>query len=136
MREGFGQAPLGIGNFATRAEAQKAAEPKPLKRNPAIAGGERLELLKKGARLFEEFSGHDAEVIGRVKAPTIPRVLVQIGKIDFIGYRTMRDGEREKYIHKFKGAAKPLFCVTPDGKQIFLIGGSYEFTEQGIIDKT
>jgi hypothetical protein len=101
-----------------------------------VAGGERLELLKQAAKLYGDFSGHEAEIVGRAKAPKIPRVLVKIGEIDFIGYRTVRDGRKEKYIHKFKGSAKPMFCVSPDGKQIFLLGGRYNFTEQGIVDKT
>jgi len=101
-----------------------------------VAGGERLALLKQGAKLYTDFSGHEAEVVGKVKAPPMPKVLVEIGLIDFIGYRTVRDGRKEKYIHKFKGSAKPGFYVTPDGKQIVLIGGKYTFTEQGIEDRT
>jgi hypothetical protein len=106
-----------------------------MKRN-RVAGGERLAMLKQAARLYGDFSGHEAEIVGRVKAPKIPRVLVKIGQIDGILYRTVRDGKKEKYIHKFAKGAKPTFCVSSDGKQIFLLGGRYRFTEQGIIDET
>ena len=27
-----------------------------------------------------------------------------------------------------------MFIVSPDGKQLFLIGGNYTFTERGIVD--
>lgn len=98
--------------------------------------GKRLEFIRKGAKLYEAFTGHEAEIIGKTKLPRVPNVLVSVGVIDFIGYTTVRDGVKEKYVHKFKRAAAPRFCVTPDGKQIFLIDGRYEFTEAGIIDRT
>lgn len=106
-----------------------------MKRN-RIAGGERLALIRQAAKLYGDFSGHESEIVGRVRAPKIPPVLVKVGQIDFIGYRTVRDGRKEKYIHKFAKGAKPMFCVSADGKQIFLLGGNYSFTEQGIVDKT
>lgn len=98
-------------------------------------GADRLEFLK-AAKLYENFTGHDGEVIARVKPPKLPKSVAVIGEIDGLMYTTVRDGVHEKYIHKFRKSARPLFCVSPDGKQIFLLGGSYEFTERGIVDKT
>lgn len=92
--------------------------------------------VRRAANLYEKFTGHDAEEMGRVKVPAIPRVGVAIGTLDFIGYTTVRDGVQEKYIHKFKPADKPLFVVSPDGKQLFMVGGGYDFTERGIVDHT
>ena len=92
--------------------------------------------VRRAANLYEKFTGHDAEEMGRVKVPAIPRVGVAIGTLDFIGYTTVRDGQTEKYIHKFKPADKPLFVVSPDGKQLFMVGGGYDFTERGIVDHT
>ena len=51
-------------------------------------------------------------------------------------YTTVRDGKEEKYIHQFKAKDKPLLCVTPDGTQILLVGGAYDFTERGIVDRS
>jgi len=87
------------------------------------------------AKLYAAFSGHEAEEIGRVDKPEIPNILVAVGELDFIGYSAIRDGVLEKYIHRFKQNARPLFAVTPDGSQIVLIGGSYDFTERGIVDR-
>lgn len=92
--------------------------------------------VRRAANLYERFSGHEAEEAGRVKVPPVPPVGVAIGVVDFIGYTTVRDGVTEKYIHKFKPADKPLFVVSPDGKQIYLVGGGYDFTERGIVDHT
>jgi len=106
------------------------------KKNPARRRAARLEFIRRGAKLYEDFSGHKAEIVGRTRKPKIPDVLVNVGIIDFIGYTTVRDGERQEFIHKFKAAAKPLFCVTPDGRHIYLLEGRYDFTEAGIVDKS
>ena len=110
------------------------------RRNPvpasSRAGASRRvrDLVDQAADLYERFFGHDPEEIGRVTVPTIPRVGVAIGEVDGILYSTVRDGKFEKYIHKFHKKDRPLFVVSPDGKQLFLIGGNYTFTERGIVD--
>jgi hypothetical protein len=92
--------------------------------------------VKKAARLYERFSGHEAEGIGRIKVKALPKVGVAIGTIDGIMYTTIRDGREEKYIHQFRAKDKPIFVVSPDGKQLFMIGGAYDFTERGIVDRS
>ncbi len=91
--------------------------------------------IQKAASRYERFTGHDAEDYGKIEVPALPKVAACIGECDGIMYTTIRDGREEKYIHEFKGKAKPLLCVTPDGKQILLVGGHYTFTERGIVDK-
>ena len=90
--------------------------------------------IKRGADLYERFSGHEAEILGRVRVKSLPKVAVGVGVCDGILYTTVRDGRTEKYIHKFKAADKPILAVTPDGKQILLLAGNYTFTERGIVD--
>lgn len=90
--------------------------------------------VQKAARLYTRFSGHEAESVGRVKVPNVPKVGVLIGDVDGILYTTVRDGKTEKYIHKFKPKDKPLFVVSPDGRTIYFVGGRYDFTERGIVD--
>jgi hypothetical protein len=98
--------------------------------------GAKQRALKKAARLYEDFTGHEGAIIARVPSPKIPKALAVIGECDGIMYTTIRSGEHEKYIHKFSKKARPLFCVAPDGSQIYLIGGEYRFTERGIVDKS
>lgn len=86
--------------------------------------------------LYSRFSGHEAEAIGKLDKPRIPDVLIAVGEIDGIMYSTVRDGVLEKYLHQFKKNCRPLFCVSHDGKQLFMLGGAYDFTELGIVDKT
>jgi hypothetical protein len=106
----------------------------PRKKNPVPPS--RKVQLRDAGQLYSDFTGHEAEVIDELDKPEYPDVLLCVGDIDFIGYTTVRDGVTEKYIHKFKKNCRPLFTVSPDGTQIFLLGGSYDFTERGIVDKT
>lgn len=92
--------------------------------------------VQKAARLYERFTGHEAESLGRVKVKPMPKVGVCIGTLDGVLYTTVRDGVTEKYIHKFMAKDKPLFVVSPDGKSLHMIGGAYDFTERGIVDKS
>ena len=92
------------------------------------------DAISRAADLYERFSGHGAEEIGRVRVNPLPRVGVAIGEVDGILYTTTRDGVVEQYIHKFRRRDKPLFVVAPDGKALFLVGGRYTFTERGIVD--
>ena len=89
----------------------------------------------KAENLYHAFTGHEPEKPAMIDKPDYPDVLSVIGEIDGVMYTTVRDGNIEKYIHKFKKNARPLFCVSPDGKSIHMIGGSFEFGERGIIDK-
>ncbi len=68
----------------------------------------------------------------------IPRhdVGVLIGECDGILYTTVRDGKKESYIHKFKKKARPIFAVSHDGTQLYLLMGAYRFTDRGIVDET
>lgn len=91
---------------------------------------------RKAAALYQRFTGHLADEGVRVKVPPPVKVGVCIGDLDGVLYTTVRDGRVEKYIHKFAKADKPLFVVSPDGKQLLLIGGRYTFTERGIVDKS
>ncbi len=92
------------------------------------------DAISKAADLYERFSGHDAEIVGKVRVNPMPKVGVAVGEVDGILYTTVRDGVLEKYIHKFRKADKPLFVVSPDGKSLHLVGGNYTFTERGIVD--
>lgn len=91
--------------------------------------------VAEAADLYERFTGHPGDDIVEFPRPTIPDALVEIGECDGILYTTVRDGRTEKYIHKFKKSARPLLCSTPDGSALFLLGGEYDFTERGIVDR-
>lgn len=91
---------------------------------------------RNAADLYQRFTGHDALDEVKIDKPVLPDVMLVVGDIDGIMYTTVRDGVVEKYVHQFKKKASPLFCVSHDGKQIYLVGGEYDFTERGIVDRT
>lgn len=90
----------------------------------------------RAARLYERFTGHDVEELGKVNMPPMPKVVAVIGECDGVLYTTTRDGALEKYIHEFADKDKPLLCVSPNGRQLLLVGGAYLFTERGIVDSS
>ncbi|MHB8071863.1 MAG: hypothetical protein ACYDHF_07965 [Candidatus Cryosericum sp.] len=90
--------------------------------------------INKGAALYEDFTGHDAEDMGNFEMGPVPKVAVVVGELEAVIYNTVRDGIHERYIHKFKAKSRPMFAVTPDGTQLLLLGGNYDFTERGIVD--
>lgn len=89
--------------------------------------------LRQAVSLFERFTGHEATQAHRVRVD-LPKTAVFVGQCDGLLYTTIRDGKREKYIHKFAASDRPVFAVSSDGRQILLLGGRYRFTERGIVD--
>lgn len=133
-----------VGSLARKSVAKKAPAKNPvptLKRKPAKstirkANPAHSRETLDAARLYNRFTGHDPVPLGKVRVPALPKSVACIGTCDGILYTTERDGRVEKYIHKFKASDKPLFCVSPDGTQLLLVGGAYDFTERGIVDRT
>lgn len=115
---------------------KRKANPVPASRRvrakETLSAAERAE-FERASQLFADFSGHDAQPWLRVRVP-VPKVALVVGRCDGVLYTTVRDGRTEKYIHKFKAKSAPALCASPDGNQLFIVGGSFEFTERGIVD--
>lgn len=92
-------------------------------------------LVDEAAELFESFSGHEAQYVDTLNIEPMPPVVCGIGECLGILYRATRDGKSEDYIHRFRAKARPLFAVSPDGRMLYLLGGAYDFTERGIVDR-
>lgn len=90
--------------------------------------------IKEAKERFKEFTGHEPEFVDEYKL-TLPDVGFLIGSCDGVLYTTVRDGIQESYIHKFKKSSRPLLVSSFDGRSIHILGGGYEFTERGIVDK-
>lgn len=89
--------------------------------------------INQAAKLYTEFRGEEPAYIDRVSLSVSP-VMLLIGECDGILYTTRRDGKVESYVHRFKQNARPLLTASNTGKQLYLIGGRYRFTDAGIID--
>lgn len=107
----------------------------PRRSNPVPPSSKSLTAqIARAKNLFKRFTGHDSEYADKVRIPEYPDAVVCIGDVAGIMYNTVRDGKAEKYLHRFHASSRPLFCVSPDGSQLFLLGGAYDFTERGIVD--
>lgn len=91
--------------------------------------------VDKAGRLYREFSGHDPDEVQTVEIPDMPSAVLVIGQLEGVIYSTVRDGQSERYIHKFRQRSRPMLCASPDGEQLFIVGGTFEFTDRGIVDK-
>jgi hypothetical protein len=91
--------------------------------------------IREAIRLYEDFSGHDGETIAKLAKPEYPDVVLAIGELDAVCYTTVRDGKEERYIHDFRKKSRPLLCCSHDGKTLIILGGEFQFTERGIVDK-
>jgi hypothetical protein len=106
------------------------------KRQPNPVPPSKHVQIRDAKNLYRNFTGHEPSELVSIDKPIMPDVVSVIGDIDGVLYTTVRDGVTEKYIHKFKKNCRPLFAVSPDGKQLFMLGGSYDFTERGIVDRS
>ncbi len=126
-----------IGNFLEKfwyAKKIKRAQ-NPVPASSRVTARQQIQ-IEEAAALYADFSGHEPEIVGTLDKPVIPDVLIGIGEIDGVMYSTVRDGKLEKYVHQFKKTSRPLFAVSHDGKQLYMLGGAYTFTERGIVDKS
>lgn len=118
--------------FGETERVRQAKAPKIVRgENPSPRHNERIEQAK---TLFGDFTGHEGEVVDIIKLREYDTA-VCIGTLDFVGYTTVRDGVVEAYKHTFRKKSRPHLAVSQDGKQLFILGGGYEFTESGINDR-
>ena len=91
---------------------------------------------------FREKSPRRIDVV-KVQIPNVVAVIGHIealwktkaGHVGAVDYRTTHGQKLTLYRHAFAPGSRPLLCVSPDGKQLFLLGGRYQFTERGIVDR-
>lgn len=91
--------------------------------------------IRKAQALYKDFSGHDGDEFETIQVPDMPKAVLVIGELEGVIYSTVRDDEHERYIHKFRAKSRPLLCASPDGDRLFIVGGEFEFTDRGIVDK-
>jgi len=89
--------------------------------------------IKEASERYREFTGHESKFMDSLQNKEYD-VCFRVGECDGILYTTVRDGIKESYIHKFKKRSRPHLAVSFDGKQLFILGGGYRFTERGIED--
>lgn len=84
--------------------------------------------------LYNSFRETDARKINSVRL-VVPGLVVAVGHVEYVGYRTSHNFKTTLYRHDFAPGSRPLLCASPNGKQLFLLGGRYDFTGRGIVDR-
>lgn len=90
--------------------------------------------VRRAATLYKRFTGHEPGVITEVQLPPHPKAVAVIGELDAVAYTCVRDGITEHYQHEFARADRPLLCSHPNGRQLYIVDGAYDFTHLGIVD--
>ena len=90
--------------------------------------------MEEANRRFKNFRGHSADYLDAHDLPD-NKYYWEIGQLDGVLYTTKRDGIVEHYRHDFKAGCRPILAASADGKELRIIGGKFEVTELGIVDK-
>lgn len=101
------------------------------KKNPIK---DRRSKINAAMKLYSNFSGEKPEIVGTHPQPKRLDVGIAIGECCGIAYEAVRDGEVMAYFHEFAEQDRPLLVSSSDGKQLVILGGEYDFTENGIVD--
>ena len=84
-------------------------------------------------KLFQQFHSFEAPCVLRRKCRrSMPNVLVNLGQLRGLIYRSDKDqcGTPQTFIHFME--APPLLACDPEGKQLYILGGNYRITARGI----
>ena len=83
--------------------------------------------------MYQQFHGRHPAKIKRLRASRhIPPVLVELGELRGVIYRSDKwtPGVKRNYIHFMDQA--PLLVSNPEGTQMYILGGNYRVTHKGI----
>ena len=91
------------------------------------------EAVQQGVGLYKAFNHVSPSQVVRVRHPrVIPPVVVELGELVGLIYRSDKGqpGQPLTYIHKMENP--PRLVSNVEGTQLYIVGGSYRVTPQGI----
>jgi hypothetical protein len=89
--------------------------------------------LRQGLNLYRTFNRFGPSQLRKIAhSRVIPPIVVQLGELVGLIYRSdkWQAGEPRTYIHFMEDP--PHLVCNPEGTQLYVIGGSYRITPQGI----
>jgi hypothetical protein len=91
--------------------------------------------LDQAAALYVRFREAPPKKLRVIRALPHAKVLMVVGELEHVQYETTHGRKRYRYKHVFKRNARPLLCASGNGRQLFILEGSYDFTGDGIVDR-
>ena len=91
----------------------------------------RQKRIAQAVRRFKAFHEKEATKV-ETRTVKMPDVVLTVGKCTGIMYLT---DSGEQYFHEFNSKSRPQLAVSSDGKTLVLLGGAFQFTERGIVDR-
>lgn len=93
----------------------------------------RVRDIRNARRLHEEFREKPVGRKRRVKID-VPKAMMVMGRVEFIGYNTTHGTRAVPYTHEFQPGSKPYLVAGPGRGQLFLVGKNFRVTRRGIVD--
>lgn len=90
--------------------------------------------LRQAVALYRKFREAEPQKMA-VRQFKMPRMLMQVGPAHAIEYHTTHQGKPRLYRHTFAPQARPMLCASHDGRALYFVGGHYDFTRDGIVDR-
>lgn len=89
--------------------------------------------IQRGADLYQQFNQFEPSYAHRINySRLIPPVVVELGELVGLIYRSdkWQSGQPRSYIHLMQDP--PSLVSNVEGRQLYILGGSYRITEHGI----
>jgi hypothetical protein len=89
--------------------------------------------VRQGIGLYQTFNGFGPSQVVRIShSRVIPPVVVELGELVGLIYRSDKGqpGQPRTYIHFMENP--PRLVCNPEGTQLYVVGGGYRVTQQGI----
>ncbi len=119
---------VAIGLARARQGHPRSVRRRTLRKNPDGAQEQRVDAA---ITLYRRFTGHKPRRLTIAKLPLYGEAM-SIGTLIGVAYEAVRDGERGRYYHEFR-TRRPQLAASWDGRQLYILGGAYEMTEEGIV---
>lgn len=84
-------------------------------------------------QLYRDFREDTPQRAKRVNV-RIPKTVMHMGDVEYIGYRTTHGRKVVHYHHDFAAGSRPVLAAGPGRNELLLVGGRYHVTDRGIVD--
>lgn len=91
--------------------------------------------LDKAAQASADFAGKPPDRLTKYPAKKIAGAAWALGQLVGVMYEADTDEGKQTFFHRFKKSARPTLAVTHNGHTLVTLGGAFQVTERGIVDR-